>query len=56
MGRDLLFYWRPDSVDDNRVPRPLLRHAGSNQLYRVGIGDTLWISTVHEAELFVVGR
>lgn len=56
VARDFMLYWRPETVDDNIAHRPMLTHAASNQLQRANPGDTLWIVTVRDGELFMVGR
>ncbi|HEY0379110.1 MAG TPA: DUF3883 domain-containing protein [Pyrinomonadaceae bacterium] len=52
-----LQYWEPAQVDYDMSVEELLLHSGSEQLYRVQAGDTVWIVTVRPpGNLFVVGR
>ncbi len=47
-------YWLPDTVDRELGRR--IDYMGSSQFGRVGSGDTLWIVTVREGSLRLVGR
>ena len=55
MTRDYLSYWRSDTID--QLPDPfVLSHGASNQYYRVSKGDTVWIVTVRDGEVQLVGN
>jgi hypothetical protein len=55
MTRDYLSYWRSDTID--QLPKPfLLNHGASNQYDRVSTGDTVWIVTVRNGDLRLVGN
>ena len=51
-----LLYWKPE-VAQRTENEPLIDHAASNQLDRVGTGDVLWIVTSEGPDdLVLVGR
>jgi hypothetical protein len=56
VGRDFLAFWRLDTVDDALRDGKMLDYAGSNQYARVESGDTVWLVTVRDGRLRLVGR
>jgi hypothetical protein len=54
--RDFLAYWKPSTLELELAAGGPLNHAASNQYARVDIGDTVWIVTVVEGRLRLVGR
>src|SRR5581483_4589008 len=55
MGRHFMSYWtsKQPSFDD---PEEKLNHAASNQYKRCEIGDVVWIVTLDDGKLHLVGR
>jgi hypothetical protein len=51
---DFTTYWLPQQVRDNQGA--LLDHAADNNFRDVAPGDTVWVVTVRQGELFLVGR
>jgi hypothetical protein len=51
-----LSYWRPDNADATREHGPSLRHAANGQYRHVRPGDHVWIVTVRQGRLFLIGR
>lgn len=49
-----LQYWKPDQIP-LMVGKPL-DHAGSAQFKRVSPGDVVWVVTVHNGQLKLLGR
>ena len=51
-------YWEPNTIDAELERQEDLSHVASDQLspQRVHSGDTLWIVTVFEGNLFLVGH
>jgi hypothetical protein len=56
VGHDFLAFWRLTTLDDALQGRRLLNYAASNQYTRVSSGDTVWVVTVREGRLRLVGR
>lgn len=56
MSKHFLQYWKPEQVDYNHSIDPILNHTGSEQLYRVQVGDFIWIVTVRQGQLSLVGK
>jgi hypothetical protein len=57
MTRDLLSYWKPKTASNNAQDGDgLLEHSASNQYGRLEIGDTVWLVTVREGDLYLLGR
>jgi hypothetical protein len=58
MPTHYLHYWKPSTVDAELERQEGLSHVASDQLspQRVHSGDTLWIVTVFEGNLFLAGR
>ena len=52
--RHFLAYWKPNQIP-LMVGKPL-DHAGSAQFRRVSPGDVVWIVTVHDGRLKLLGR
>lgn len=52
MSQDLLSYWKPETADVSLRGDYSLDHSASNQYWRVNVGDTVWIVTVRDGELF----
>ena len=51
-----LLYWKPE-VAQRTEDEPLIAHAASDQLDKVGVGDVLWIVTSEGPDdLILVGR
>lgn len=57
MPNDLLSYWKPATASNN-IGRGngLLEHSASNQYGRLSVGDTVWIVTVRNGNLYLLGR
>jgi hypothetical protein len=51
-----LFYWKPDTVDDELARGATLNHSGSRQFNRVSIGDHVWHATVRDGRLVILGK
>jgi hypothetical protein len=56
MNRDLLSYWKPDTALQMLEMGGTLHHSASSQYRLVEPGDTVWIVSVLEAELVLLGR
>lgn len=56
MARNFLAYWKPSTLEAQLDLGGLLRHAASNQYRRVHVGDTVWIVSVIEGRLRLIGR
>jgi hypothetical protein len=56
MNRDLLSYWKPETALQMLDMGGTLHHSASSQYRRVEPGDTVWIVSVLEAELILLGR
>lgn len=54
--QDLLLYWSPETADEVLSRERTLDHAASDQLWRTSTGDTIWIVTVRDGELFLLGK
>lgn len=54
--QDLLLYWGPETADDVLSRERTLDHVASDQLWRASPGDTIWIVTVHDGELFLLSK
>ena len=55
MDKDYLSYWTPKTVEQQ--PKPIvLDHAASEQYYRLERGDTVWIVTMKEKKLRLLGK
>jgi len=54
--QDLLLYWGPETADDVLSCERTLDHAASDQLWRTSPGDTIWIVTVRDGELFLLSK
>lgn len=52
----LLAYWKPQTVDYEVGRGEPLNHSASEQFKRVDVGDHVWLVTVRNGELSVVGR
>jgi site-specific recombinase len=53
---DLLLYWKPETADDVLKREDALDHVASNQLKRASAGDVIWVVTVYDGELVLLGR
>jgi hypothetical protein len=57
MTRDFLAYWKPETASNNiSCGDGLLAHSASNQYGRLVVGDTVWIVTVRDGDLYLLGR
>jgi hypothetical protein len=56
MTQHLLSYWKPETADVNLQGGYSLNHSASNQYWRVHVGDTVWIVTVRDGDLYLLGR
>lgn len=57
MSQDFLSYWKPETADNNiKIDNGILEHSASNQYGRVEVGDTIWIVTVRNGYLFLLGN
>lgn len=55
MHKDYLSYWTPKTVEQE--PKPIvLNHAASDQYYRLERGDTVWIVTMKDKQLRLLGK
>lgn len=54
--QDLLLYWSPGTADDVLRRERTLDHVASDQLWRTSPGDTIWVVTVRNGELFLISR
>jgi hypothetical protein len=54
--RHFLQYWKSKQVDHEIATSHILIHSGSEQLNKVTSGDILWIVTVRQSHLYLVGR
>ena len=54
--RHFLQYWKPKQVDREISIGHALDHSGSEQLNRISPGNIIWIVTVREGQLNLVGR
>lgn len=54
--RHFLQYWKSKQVDHEIATSQSLDHSGSEQLNKVTPGDILWIVTVRQSHLYLVGR
>jgi hypothetical protein len=55
-SRDFLQYWLPEQADFELTHEGPFIHSASDQFYRVRSGDTVWLVTVYEGELLLLGR
>jgi hypothetical protein len=53
MPSDYTIYWKPDTV--RRIEGRPLRYAASRQLDGVQLGDRLWVISVDEGQLLLIG-
>jgi hypothetical protein len=51
-----LVYWKPLNVDWDNPGSLKMRHAASNQYYKVHPGDRLYFITYHQGVFYLVGR
>ena len=56
MARDFLAYWKPSTLEAELRIGGLLNHAASNQYRRVDAGDTVWLVSVLDGRLRLIGR
>jgi hypothetical protein len=57
VSRDFLQLWHHTTADWHLAEEWFLRHAGSEQFYRVKPNDTVWVVTVYPpGELVLLGR
>lgn len=57
MSKHYLQYWRAAQViRERQSPNPFVEHSGSEQLYKVNPNDTVWIVTVMNGELLLLGK
>ena len=56
MARDFLAYWKPSTLEAESAVGGLLNHAASNQYRRVAVGDTVWLVSVLDGRLRLIGR
>lgn len=54
--QDLLLYWGPETADNVMSCERTLDYAASNQLWRASPGDTIWIVTVRDGDLFLLSK
>ena len=54
--QDLMLYWKPDTAENILRGGGFLSSATSDQLYRASPGDTIWIVTVDDGELFLLNK
>jgi len=54
--RHFLQYWKPKQVDREIAMGHALDHSGSEQLNKISPGNIIWIVTVREGQLNLVGR
>lgn len=54
--QSLMLYWSPKTADDILGGENPLDHVVSNQLRRASAGDTVWVVTVYNGELFLLGK
>jgi hypothetical protein len=54
--QSFLYYWKPQTVDEERDRGELLNHSASEQFDRVQVGDHVWHATVRDGELSIIGR
>lgn len=52
----LLLYWSPKTAIDISKRETKIDHAASDQFSRVAAGDTLWIITVYDGELYLLNK
>lgn len=55
-AQDLLLYWSPKTADDVLRRENTLDHVASNQLKRASTGDVIWVVTVYDGELVLLGK
>ncbi|MFC1871378.1 hypothetical protein ACFLYF_03145 [Chloroflexota bacterium] len=55
-AQDLLLYWSPKTAKDVLKREDILDHVASDQLKRASIGDVIWVVTVYDGELFLLGK
>jgi uncharacterized protein DUF3883 len=55
-ARHFLQYWKPKQVDRETAIGHALDHSGSEQLNKINPGNIIWIVTVREGQLNLVGR
>lgn len=55
-AQDLLLYWSPKTADDVLKREDILDHVASNQLKRASAGDVIWVVTVYDGELVLLGK
>lgn len=55
MPDQFLVYWKQQVAHDNIGIRSQLKHAASNELYRINLGDILWIITGVNGNLYLLG-
>lgn len=56
MSRQFMAYWKFGQIADLQASGEPLNHAASNQYKRCRIGDVVWIVTLREGRLHLVGR
>ena len=57
MSKDYLSYWKPETASDHiKQDHAILEHSASNQYGRVQTGDTIWIVTVRDGDLYLLGN
>ncbi|MFC2033753.1 hypothetical protein ACFLUB_04495 [Chloroflexota bacterium] len=54
--QDLMLYWKPATAEDLLKRRTTNKSVTSDQLWRASLGDTVWVVTVEDGELFLLNR
>jgi len=55
MSRQFMAYWKPNQPSFS-TPKARLNHAASNKFKHCKVGDVVWIVTLEEGKLQLVGR
>lgn len=55
MSKDYISYWKPQTADRELATGGKLRHAASNQYGRVEPGDRVWLVTVRDGDMYLLG-
>ena len=51
-----LVYWKPQNVNWKKPSSDKIRHAASNQFYKVSPGDRLYFITYRSGHFYLLGR
>jgi len=54
--QSLLAYWKPRTADYEIARQSLLDHSASKQFQRIDVDDHVWVVTVRNGKLFLLGR